>query len=102
VGPEVGGCAGAGRRVYDSGSDRDGGEDEGLAVTVAGLLSCWVAKNPLSNSGTQQPSNQRRSRDHAFAAIFVTFPAPLRSPIVQLPWKMAPSSITRAGVSMSL
>ncbi len=38
---------------------------------------------------------------HALAAMFVTF-AGFFSPITQLPWKMAPSSMIRAGVSMSL
>ena len=39
-------------------------------------------------------------RSYAFAAMFVTLP--LRSPITQLPWKIAPSSMISAGVSMSL
>src|SRR5205085_9378974 len=43
---------------------------------------------------------QRDEPLHAFEAMLVTLP--LRSPITQLPWKIAPSSMISAGVSMSL
>ena len=43
----------------------------------------------------------RRQLGSAFAAMFVTV-AGFLSPITQLPWKIAPSSMISAGVSMSL
>ena len=42
-----------------------------------------------------------RCWSYAFAAMFVTV-AGFLSPITQLPWKIAPSSMISAGVSMSL
>lgn len=73
-----------------------------LGVKHTPGMVVWNLIKPSRNPNLRSPlSSADDGSLQAFAAMFVTV-AGFLSPITQLPWKMAPSSMISAGVSMSL
>src|SRR5437660_963268 len=109
------GCRGC---VHDSRGDRNGGSfavsgrnpilkgaQRGFRISGDTALSVTTGADRAASPEILllrfAQSRMDWGRNYAFAAMFVTN-AGFLSPITQLPWKMAPSSMISAGVSMSL